>query len=79
MKFILLILLACAQNQKVYTVKIKASSKEERSVISNYFPIDSVQKEHVIVTAREEQVCLLKKIFNGHYDVLKLEKLPSCP
>ncbi len=73
------IIISCAQNPKVYTVKIVAHSKEERSLIANYFPIDHVEKGHVIVTIRNGQYCSLEKLFAGNYEVLEpTYKLENC-
>jgi len=68
------IIISCAQNPKVYTVKIVAHSKQERSLIANYYPIDQVEKDHVIVTVRDGQYCSLEKLFSGHYEIVSSNK-----
>ncbi len=79
----IILFLACAQNSKIYTVKINANSKEERSVIANHFPIDFVEKDSVYITARESQICQVKKIFEGQYKIVKGPKADAsgtnCP
>ncbi len=73
------IIISCAQNPKVYTVKIVANSKQERSLIVNYYPIDQVESDHVIVTVRDGQYCSLEKLFSGNYEIINDEKnLDTC-